>query len=128
MNGGVEDGRVQKNRIPASLVNGVGRASPRSPKNFIEANKSAAKVRSTARMSSPSFNNNMSAASSPQRRVALPRSSSKGAMMKAYQPGAGEKSAAEDIPDPIYENKDPIGVAQKMRKDEGSKVSVVKSG
>ena len=83
MNGSAGDSKVQKGRIPASLING-GKASPRGPKNFIEANKlSSAKLtaRSPVRMNSPSLNSNLDKPKSSQ---VMARSSSKGAIMKAY--------------------------------------------
>ena len=36
-------------------------------------------------------------------------------------------SAAEDVVDPIYNNKDPIAASIKIRKDDGSHLSVVKA-
>lgn len=36
-------------------------------------------------------------------------------------------SAAEDLVDPVYHNKDPITASIKIRKDDGSHLSVVKA-
>lgn len=67
----------------------------------------------------------MSKTAGPGKNMGM-RSSSKGALMKNYKPNASAVSASQDIPDPIYEHKDPITVSCKQRKDEGSMLSVVK--
>ena len=45
---------------------------------------------------------------------------------RVFKPDFGTTSAAEEIADPIYENKDPICISMKVRKDNGGVLAVVK--
>ena len=79
---------VQRGRIPSAIINGKQAMSPRSTKNFVQANKSKAQlnVRSPVRggASSPMDMNKTNGKSFNANNMM--RSSSKGALMKNYKP------------------------------------------
>lgn len=55
-----------------------------------------------------------------------PRSPGRGG--KNFKPNFEQPSAAKDVVDPIYENKDPISASIKIRMEAGSLMSVQRSG
>jgi hypothetical protein len=78
---------VQRGRIPSAIINGKQAMSPRSTKNFIQANKSKAQlnVRSPVRGGGSPLDMNKTNGKSFNANNMM-RSSSKGALMKNYKP------------------------------------------